>query len=117
MTSPIKDSKGHIIVAARPMYAKKGGGTTHNINEAATKAVYSQQPIPRPQYQKLLRQLTGRLTTELRRYGYKPAQIRAFATDLLDDYFTPQQIHPDTRPKRTTPHDPAVTDPLIGKVG
>jgi hypothetical protein len=76
MTSPIKDSKGHIIVAARPMYAKKGGGTTHNINEAATKAVYSQQPIPRPQYQKLLRQLTGRLTTELRRYGYKPAQIR-----------------------------------------
>lgn len=87
MSPAVKDEKGHIVVASSPIYAKQGGGTTHNINEAATKPVYTQTPVPKPQFDQIMRQVTGRLKTQLARYGYKPAQIRAFAMDIVDDYY------------------------------
>lgn len=86
-SAAVKDSKGKIVVAAAPIYAKQGGGTTHNIKEAATKPVYAQTPLPKPQFDQILNQVTGRLKAQLARYGYKPKQIRAFAMDIVDDYY------------------------------
>lgn len=87
MSAAIKDSSGKVVVAASPIYAKKGGGTTHNINDSATKQPWQQVPLPKPAFQQVLNQVTGKLSVQLKRYGYKPAQIRAFALDIVDDYY------------------------------
>lgn len=97
---PIKVGTTKIGKVSVPTYAKVGGGTTTDVSKAATKAVYNQVPIPRPQYKALLRQLTGRLTDELRGFGIKPAVIRAYAEDILDDYYRPAQINPPPRVKK-----------------
>lgn len=103
----IGSGKDAISVPSKPIYAKKGGGTTTNIAEAATKAVYSQVPVPKPEFQKMLRQLTGQLSVKLRRYGYRPKQIQAFALDILDDYYTMVQDLPPLPPKKRTVKNPS----------
>lgn len=72
-----KDAQGNIV-----------GKTTTETALAVSKPVYAQIPLPKPQFDLILRQVTGRLKAQLGRYGYKPAQIRAFAQDIVDDYYS-----------------------------
>jgi hypothetical protein len=99
-TAPIKDSKGHIVLAARPIYAKPGGGTTTNKNKAIMKPIYEQQPIAKPQFTRLWDRLTETLATQLGRYGYSRKQIRNFAHDVLDDYYTVGEIRQQAQDKK-----------------
>jgi hypothetical protein len=90
---PLKDDKGHAIpFTGGPVYAKKGGGTTVNKNEAIMKPIYEQQPISKPNFDSLWGQLTETLSTQLKRYGYSRKQLRNFAHDVLDDYYTVGEI-------------------------
>lgn len=87
-TPAIKDASGKVVIPARPLYAKAGGGRTTNPDEAATRAVYEQTPIPKPDFNRMWTQLTAQLKRQLARFGYKPAALRAMAYDILDAYYT-----------------------------
>lgn len=96
-----KDANGKVIVSGGPMYAKVGGGITPDVKQAATKPEYDQQPLPKPKYRQLRAKVLAQLRLKLKRYGYKDKELQAMADDILNDYYTPQEMAPSQAPTRT----------------
>lgn len=95
MDPPVRNADGKIVAEAQPIYAKKGGGVTRNIAEAETK--YEPVPIPKPAYKQIRGRVLGDLRRKLKRFGYKEAELQAMALEILDDYYSPQEINPPKR--------------------
>jgi hypothetical protein len=115
---PIKVGSSKVGKATISIWATKDGKTVTSLApppNVATKPIYAQIPIPKPQYNQIIKQVTGKLTTQLRRYGYKPAQIRAFALDVVDDYYVLTTDLPPLPPqKRTEKNDSGGTTTTTG---
>lgn len=78
-----------------PLYAAPGGGTTTDVNEAATKPIFGGKiQLSTPGRVTLRRRVQNQLAIRLKRFGVKPARIKKLTEQILDQFFEPQKPLP-----------------------